>query len=299
MELFDTQYVRAFLAGLAVALVAGPLGCVVVWRRMAYFGDALAHTGLLGVVLAILVGATGTIGVTVGVLSVAVSTALLTVWMERRDGLSPDASLGILAHAALASAVLLLSFEADQELRIITPQPESSQVPIERVEPRTAVTGHEGHAHAELDELLFGDVLATGWDQVAVSWIGGAVLLVILARFWNALVASTLSPSIAAAEGVRPERARLAFAVMIAALVALAIQLVGALLVTALLIVPAATARHLADGPERMAVAAAFLGSIAVALGLTFSLAFNVQAGPAIVVCSVLLFSCSMLLRRS
>ena len=260
--IWDDFLTRAALAGLGVALVAGPLGCVVVWRRMAFFGDALAHAGLLGVALAVLTGAGGTLGVALGTLGVAAGAALALAALEARAGVTGDAALGIVAHGALAAALTLVSL-----------------VPSLRV---------------NLEALLFGDVLTVRWADVVLVWVGGALVLAGLAALWRPLVALAASPEIAAAEGLRPARARVLFTLLVAATVALAIKLVGALLVTALLVVPAATARRLAGGPEAMAALAALVAAMAVGLGLAASVWIDAPPGPAVVLAAVALFGVSL-----
>ena len=262
----DDFLVRALLAGIGLALVTGPLGCVVVWRRMAFFGDALAHAGLLGVAGALVLGATGPLGLGLGVFAIAALSGLVLYALEDRGGLTGDTVLGILAHGALAVALVVLSL-----------------VPGLTV---------------DLEALLFGDILSVSWGEVAVVWVGGGIVLAVLARHWNALLALTVSPELASAEGRRPDRARLAFVMMVAASVALAIKLVGALLVTALMIVPAAAARRLASGPEAMAGGAAAIGSASVVAGLALSLALDTPAGPSIVVAATLTFAVLMGVRR-
>ena len=263
----DGFLVRAALAGLGVALVAGPLGCVMVWRRMAFFGDALAHAGLLGVAIGLLVsgGAGGGVAAAAGTFAVAALAALALDALERRGGVTGDAALGIVAHGALALALTMVAL-----------------VPALRV---------------DLEALLLGDVLTVGWGDVALVWIGGAAVLAALLALWRPLVALAASPDIAAAEGLRPERARRLFTLLVAAAVALAIKLVGALLVTALLIVPASAARRLAGAPEAMALWAAGLAALATLAGLLASLWLDAPPGPAVVLAAVALFGATLVRR--
>ena len=260
----DAFLLRAALAGLGVALVAGPLGCVLVWRRMAFFGDALAHAGLLGVAMGLLLGGGG-IGVALGTFALAALAALALNALERRGGLAGDAALGIVAHGGLALALTLVAL-----------------VPALRV---------------DLEALLLGDVLTVGWGDVWLVWGGGAFVLLALLRLWRPLVALSASPEIAAAEGLDPDRTRRGFTLLVAATVALAIQLVGALLVTALMIVPAAAARRLAGAPEAMALWSAAIAAVSVLAGLVASLAIDAPPGPAVVLAAVALFAASLLRR--
>lgn len=246
------------LAGIGVALIAGPLGCFIVWRRMAYFGDTIAHAGLLGVAISFLLD----VNVMAGVFVVAALAALALLLLQRQTVLPSDALLGILAHSTLALGLVLLAFMA--WLRI------------------------------DLLSYLFGDILAVSVSDIWLIWGGGAAALAGLAWIWRPLLAASVSTELAAAEGMQPERARLVFMILIAAVIAVAIKIVGILLITSLLIIPAATARRFATGPEQMALYAALLGMVAVLLGLFSSLEFDTPAGPSVVVAALLFFLLSL-----
>jgi len=254
----DDFFLRAMAAGVGVALIAGPLGCFIVWRRMAYFGDTIAHAGLLGVALSFLLD----VNVMAGVFVVAALAALALLLLQRQTVLPSDALLGILSHSTLALGLVLLAFMA--WLRI------------------------------DLLSYLFGDILAVSASDLWVIWSGGLAVLAALAWVWRPLLAASVSTELAAAEGMRPEQARLVFMILIAAVIAVAIKIVGILLITSLLIIPAATARRFAAGPEQMAVFAALLGMAAVLLGLFGSLEFDTPAGPSVVVAALLFFLLSL-----
>lgn len=256
----DDFFLRAILAGIGVALVAGPMGCVVIWRRMAYFGDAMAHSALLGVALAFAFA----INLMLGVFLVVLACALGLVLLQRREGLSADAVLGILSHGTLAVGLVIVSFL--DWVRI------------------------------DLMAYLFGDILAVSRVDLIVVWGGGAAVLGALALIWRPLLAGTVSPEIAAAEGMQPERARLAYMLLLAAAIAIAMKMVGVLLITALLVIPPATARRFASGPETMALWASVLGALAVLGGLFASLEFDTPSGPSIVVASLVIFVASLAL---
>jgi len=245
---------RALLAGAGVAIVAGPLGCFVVWRRMAYFGDTLAHAALLGVAIGYLLD----IGLAVGVVATSVGLALLLVAIDRRRLVPTDTLLGILAHSGLAIGLVVISL-----------------VPSLRV---------------DLMAYLFGDLLAVAWSDL--WWIGGVVAIALptLAWMWRPMVAATVSEDLAAVEGVPVAILRVLFPALLALVVAAAMKVVGVLLVTALLILPAAAARRLAAGPEVMAAVAAGLGAVAVAGGLGLSVAWDTPAGPSAVVVALAIF---------
>lgn len=257
--MLDDFFTRALLAGVGVALVAGPLGCFIVWRRMAYFGDTLSHAALLGVALAFLLE----INMTIAVFVVSVAISLLLLSLRRKETLSSDALLGLLSHSALAVGLVCLAFMT--------------------------------WVRMDLMGLLFGDILAVSKSDVAVVYGGGALVLAGLLVIWRPLFAATVSPELAAAEGMKPDRTNLIFMLLMAAVIAIAMKIVGVLLITALLIIPAAAARRLSTGPETMASMAALIGAIAVIGGLFGSLRWDTPSGPSIVVAAMALFMVSLL----
>ena len=244
--LLDSFLVRAALAGMGVALAAGLLGCFVVWRRMAYFGDATAHASILGIALSLLFGTP----VTLGILVVAGAMALLVFALTER-GHAVDTALGVLAHGALGVGLFAVA---------LTPGP-----------------------RVNLEAFLFGDVLTVGRDDLALIWGGASVVAFLVWRNWPLLLTSTLSPDLARAGGMDPGRGALLLSLLLAGVVAVAIQVVGALLVTALLIIPAAAARTLARTPEGMALAACGIGVLASLGGLGLAVAADSGVGPATV----------------
>jgi zinc transport system permease protein len=245
---------RALLGGIGVALVAGPLGCFIVWRRMAYFGDSLSHSALLGVALGFLLG----IDLVVGVIASCVAVAIVLVGLQRQKRWGVDTLLVILSHSALSIGLVVIS---------ATP-----------------------HLRVDLTSYLFGDILAV--SRIDLAWIygGGFGVVAALIAIWRPLLSITVHEELARAEGVAVERVQLAFALLVAVAVALAMKVIGILLVSALLIIPAATARRLARTPEQMAVAAAAIGIVAVLAGLASSLRLDTPGGPSIVVAAFLLF---------
>lgn len=251
-------FLRALAAGIGVALVAGPLGCFIVWRRMAYFGDSLSHGALLGIAAGLATGS----DLTVSVFVVSVAVAAILLLLQRRAALAADTLLGLLAHSTLALGLVALAF-----------------VSAVRV---------------DLMGYLFGDILAVSRGDVALVWLGGAAVLGVLATIWRPLFAATVSPELAEAEGLMPQRAEWIFTLLLAAVIAVAMKVVGVLLVTAMLIIPAAAARRLSAGPEQMAALAASIGVVAVVAGLFGSLRWDTPAGPTIVVAALGLFVLSL-----
>jgi zinc transport system permease protein len=259
--MFDDFLIRATLAGVGTALAAGVLGCFVVWRRMAYFGDATAHAAILGVAIALAFN----ISIFIGGGFVALAMALIIYGLAGRT-LAADTLLGVLAHGALALGLVAVSL-----------------IPGTRV---------------DLDAYLFGSVLFVTKMDLALIWIGAAVVLGVLWWHWSALLTATLAPDLAHAAGANPRREQLVLTLLLAAVVAVALKVVGALLITALLIIPAATARSLTKTPEAMALTSAIIGTLAALGGVRMSVMANTPVGPSIVVVAVVMFCLSLLARR-
>lgn len=252
--MIDPFLIRAALAGIGVAVAAAPLGCFVVWRRMAFFGDATAHAALLGVALALAFS----LPIFLGTLLVAVAMALLVSGLGER-GQAMDTSLSVVAHSALAVALVVVSF-----------------VPGLRI---------------SLDAWLFGDLLAVSSQDVILIWCGAVLVLGLAYWRWSAWLLVTVSPDLAVASGIHPRRERLLLTLALALVVAVAIRVVGALLVSAMLVVPPAAARFLVGSPERMAQMAALLGIFAALGGLIVSWYLDSPTGPTIVVVAALSFA--------
>ena len=245
--MLDGFLARAALAGVGAAVLAAPLGCFVVWRRMAYFGETIAYSGLLGVALGFLLG----VDLIVGVIFTAVAMALVLSGLGSQRALPNDTLLGILAHIALAAGLVAASL----------------------------VSG----ARLDLMGYLFGDILAVSKSDLAWIWGGAVAVLSALCWLWRPLLAVTINEELAAAEGVPVRRTETAFILLIAVTVALAMKVIGILLITSLMIFPTAISRVFSKTPEQMAVIAAFVATVAICGGLAFSLYLDTPAGPSIV----------------
>ena len=252
--MLDDFLIRAALAGIGTAISAGLLGCFVVWRRMAYFGDATAHAAVLGVAMALLFGTSITLGVAVVALTMAVLIHGLS-----GQGTAIDTMLGVLAHGALALGLVAVTL-----------------IPGQRI---------------DLDVYLFGDVLSVTRGDLAVIWGGGALVVATLWLNWSAMLTATLSPDLAHAAGINPRRQQLLLTLLLAAVVAVAIKVVGALLITALLIIPAAAARSFATTPERMAFLSMGIGALSAVAGLRLAVIFDIAVGPSIICVAALIFA--------
>lgn len=257
--MLDDFFVRALLGGIGVAIVAGPIGCFILWRRLAYFGDTLSHSALLGVAMALLLE----LNITLSVFIICLIVSLLLLLLQKRASLSSDALLGLLAHATLAVGLVVLAFMT--------------------------------WVRVDLMGFLFGDILAVSKSDITLIWLGGLVVLAGLLSIWRRLFAATVNYDLAKAEGAKPDFTNFIFMALVAAVIAVSMKLVGVLLITALLIIPAATARRFSTSPEHMAIMAATIGSLSVIVGLNGSLQWDTPAGPSIVVAALAGFIISIL----
>ncbi len=266
MLLQDDFFIRSIIAGVGLAAIAGPLGCLVVWQRLAYLGDAMAHSALLGIALSLLFE----LNLMVGVFSVCILLALILARVGSASILSGDSVLGIMSHSTLALGLVLISLM--YWIRV------------------------------DLIDYLLGNIIAVRWIDIYLILAGGCFALCILIWKWSDFISLTVDDQIAASEGLNPFHIRSLLMVLLAGTIAIAIKIVGVLLAVSLLIIPAATARQVARTPEQMAVFAALLGALAVIGGLSMSLQVDTPAGPSIVVAALIQFLCftsvSALIRR-
>lgn len=250
--------IPALLGGIGLAFITGPLGCFVVWRRMSYFGDTLSHSALMGVALGLMLEVNVSLAITAGCVLMGLTLAL----MQRQKHIATDTLLGILAHSSLSLGLVALSFMRDQQV--------------------------------DLMSYLFGDLLALNYQDVIWIFAGAVAAIIMLKLLWRSLLMMTLNEDLAAVEGYNVLRTQLLLMLMMSLVIALAMKVVGVLLVTSLLIIPAAAARPFSDTPEKMAALAIASGVFAVVAGLSLSWWWDTPAGPSVVVAAFVLFLSSM-----
>jgi len=251
----------SILAGLGIAAIAGPLGSFVVWRRMAYFGDTLAHASLMGLALGLLLDINLYLALTVCCLALAI----LLVTLQKQQVVATDTLLGILAHSALSLGLVAVSFL--DNVRI------------------------------DLMSYLFGDLLAVTPEDLVYIYLGVIVVAAVLSFFWRSLLSTTVNEDLAAVEGHNVDLMRLVLMLMVGLVIAIGMKFVGALIMTSLLIIPAATARRFAKAPEQMALFASLIGAVAVLFGLSMSWHYDTPAGPSVVISATAMFMLSQLCR--
>ena len=257
--MFDDFFIRALIAGVGIALVTGPLGCFIIWRRLSFFGDTLAHAALLGVTMAVFFE----INIAFSVFFISSVVALILLKLQQTTKLPGDALLGLLAHSSLAVGLVVIGFLTSIRFDIMG--------------------------------LLFGDILAVNQNDLLLIWIGGALILLILKFIWRPLFASTVNYELAEAEGMKPDKFNAIFTVLMAAVIAISIKIVGLLLITGMLIMPAAMGRNLSNNPQQMVILSVIAGLLSVIVGLFSSLQFNTPSGPSIITAALILFCFSLI----
>jgi len=258
----DELLLKAVLAGSLIALFTGPLGCLVVWRRLAFFGDALAHSALLGVALSLVTELPTALAVAL----TAASLALLLLHLRGRSKLADDTLLGILSHGALALGLVTLALFDNGSVNWMG--------------------------------YLFGDILAVGWGDVITASLLSLLVAGLLSWFWQPLVLISIDRDLAHVDGVAVDRLELLFMLLLAVAIAVAIKIIGVLLITAMLVIPAATARYLSRSPGQMARIATVTGMVAVWGGIGGAFQWDLLTGPAIVVTALLLFLLATLIGK-
>jgi zinc transport system permease protein len=257
--MLDDFFIRALIAGIGIALVTGPIGCFIIWRRLSFFGDTLSHSALLGVTI----GFFFDINVAFSVFLISSAIALILLKLQKTTKLPGDALLGLLAHSSLAVGLVVISFLSSIRFDIMG--------------------------------LLFGDILAVNEIDLLIIWVGGALILFILKIIWKPLFASTVNNELAEAEGMNPERANAIFTILLAAIIAISIKIVGLLLITGMLIMPAAMSRNVSNNPQQMVKLSVVGGLLSVLIGLFSSLQFNSPSGPSIITAALVLFSFTLI----
>jgi zinc transport system permease protein len=248
----------ALLAALSLAAIAGPLGALVVWQRLAFFGDTLAHGALLGVALGILAAWP----LVLTIVAVCLGFALLLSFLLGSRQLPEEALLGIVSQSALALGLVAVSLAGSS---------------------------------VDVYAYLFGDLLTTSAEEAWTLAACALAVAIVLAICWQPLLRWVVNPILAQVEGLPVRLLRLLLLALVAITVALAMRVVGVLLVTALLVIPACASRRLSSSPESMAFLASLLGALAVLLGLSVSYYADTPAGPSIVLAASVTFALSLL----
>ena len=245
-----------------IAATAGLLGCFVVWRKMSYFGDSLSHSAMLGIALGVATG----ISESISIIIICVLFSILLIWIQEKKLLANDTILGIFAHAGLSIGMLAMAL----------------------------LGGQLEHDHEH--EILFGDLTKITGDESSMIIIAAITIVAVIYMLWGRLLMATINEDIARAEGINTFTTQLILVGLVTFVVAASVEIVGIFLITALMIIPAATARQISRSPRQMALFSGIVGVISVLVGVSAAQNANVPDGPAIVVTSTILLISAMII---
>ena len=260
--LADLFIIRALIAGIAVAILVGFLGCFVVWRKMAYFGDSLSHSALLGIAL----GLFYSVDVNLSVIVVCTLFAVILTYLQQNKILATDSLLGILAHSSLALGMVIISFIKNKTV--------------------------------DIHSYLFGDILTVTNSDIYLIIFCTIIVLALLLWNFSSLVLLTISQDLAKVKGIKIFFMQLLLMFLMTLVVAISINIVGILLITSMLIIPASCARFFSKDIKQMAIISSLIGVISVIAGITSSIHFDVPTGPAIIVSATSIFVLSIIFSR-
>ncbi|XCE18450.1 iron chelate uptake ABC transporter family permease subunit [Candidatus Liberibacter asiaticus] len=260
--MYNEFFIRALFSGIGIVLSTGPLGCFIIWQRIAYFGDTIAHSALLGVALSLIFQ----LPLTICIFMIATLTSLVLLQIQKNEALSSDAILGVITHSTISLALVILSFMK--------------------------------WVNTDLTSFLFGDILAVNTTDILLIWGIGFLNIMILFKIWNPLLATTVNYELAKAEGMQPEKIKLIFIMITSLMISVSIKFIGITLITSLLILPTVTARRFSTSPENMAILATIIGILGIIIGLYGSLIFDTPSGPSIIITSLFLFILSFFYKK-
>jgi zinc transport system permease protein len=261
-EWLDDFLVRSVIAGLIMVTIAAPMGCLMVWQRLAFLSDTLGHAAVMGVGLGLLFQ----VEPLFGVLAVALLIVFALNRVTRFNSALSETTLAIISHTGLAGGIILVGLLPAQSVN--------------------------------LEAILFGDLLATTLGDLTRLLVTTVLLLLVLRHYWRSFVAISVSREIAQAEGIEVRKIQLLMYIMIALLVAVMMKVMGVLLIAAMLVIPTSSARLFSRSPEQMVVVSGLYGLGALAGGITTSFHFDWQTGPAIVVCATILLLITLAVTR-
>lgn len=250
----DNFIIYAIIAAIGISCITGLLGCFVVWKRMAYFGDSLAHSALLGIAIGYLFS----ININIGILFIAIIFSILLTYLQHKYILSTDTILGILAHGGIAIGMVMLSLS--------------------------------NYPNFDLHQFLFGDILTISLSEIYYIYFSLICIYAIMYFCFDKLLLMTISKDIAQSQGINSFKYQLIFISLMAVTVTVSVKIIGVLLITSMLIIPAAASRNIAESPILMCIFAILIGILSVIGGISFAYHFNTPSGPSIVMISIIIF---------
>ena len=243
-----------FLAAALLAMIASPLGVFVVWQKQSYFGATIAHAAILGVSFALILNTPLTL--TTVILSMLIGSGIF--YLSRHTNLSNDTLLGILAHSTLALGMVMIAFQENGQIDVMA--------------------------------LLFGDLLTINQTDTILLMMCLTLTFVFFNCYWRDMLNITFNRELAQVEGTPVAKVQLMFVLLLSFMIALTMKMVGVLLITSLLIIPAASAHRLSKTPQQMLFWTFLISLLAVILGIIASIQYDIPTGASIVLVSSLIF---------
>jgi len=256
----DEFIIYAILAGIAVAISLCPLGCIILWRRLPYLGDAIAHSAIFGIVLGLLFG----INITLSIVLTSITFSLLLTMLRRK--LEHNITVVIFSYSFLALGLFLLPFVVS-------------------------------NAQIDIFSYLFGDILLVDDHEIYITTACAILVLIWIYFRWKKLLLMAINEDLAVVEGINPYRLDLEFMLITACVIGISIKIIGVLLMAAIIIIPAAAARNISRTPVQMLLFSVMFGILSILIGIGGSYWFDSPSGPSIVLASTLLFLTSLFLR--
>ena len=259
----DNFIVNAIIAGLGIALITGLLGCFVVWKKMAYFGDSLSHSAVLGIGLGLYFG----INYHISIIFIILIFALLLTYLQNRSAFSSDTILGILAHSSLSIGIIFISLSQNMTFN--------------------------------LHSLLFGDILIVSNNEIYFIFLTAFFIYLVIALNWKSLILNIINKDLARSQNISNFKMDLILTLLMGLAIAVSIQIIGVLLIISMLIIPASSAKQLVSNPKNMVIISTIITIITLLIGILFSYHFDIPSGPAIIATNFVLFIGIALLKRS
>ena len=246
----DNFILLAIISGIGIAFITGLLGCFVVWKKMAYFGESLGHSAVLGIGIGLLLG----IGDNIAVLLVIITFSLIVTYLQNKEAFSNDLILAVLAHGLLSIGIILISINPDPNFN--------------------------------LHSFLFGDILTVSLNEIFLIFLSAIFIYLIILTNWKALLITIISKDLAKSQNINNFKIELLFTFTMALAVAISIKIIGALLITSMLIIPSSCAKQLVNNPKNMVIISIIISILSILIGILCSYYFDIPSGPAIILTS-------------
>ncbi|MFT7086926.1 MAG: zinc transport system permease protein [Rickettsiales bacterium] len=259
--MFEPLFIKALIAGIGVAIALAPIGVFVLWKKMAYFSDAISHSAIFGLAIATIIA----VSPMYGIVLCAVIFCFLMFIIGKQNLYSIDSIIGITSATLLSIGMILLAFFPSE---------------------------------IELEEYLFGDLLNLENYQITIIYAAAALVVLAISLWFKKLLLSTINPDLAKISGIKTENLELKFLLLTAIIVACLVKIVGIFLITSMMILPAAIGRNFSKTPTHMIFLSLAFAIFSIVGGLFFAVFFNLPSSPAIIGFSALILILSILSKK-